>query len=154
MKTAFLIFLGLFICSISFSQNRAMTFLKAEKQGISITALDSIYPSALHSDSTKAVFGNKQQEFIQAYKKTLQDLAAFLKSNNFSWGKQTKCFNRIYFNKDGGIDYFLYNFGKDEITPEKQARFDGLLNRFIKDYRFTMKATTGFAQCSPVRYSD
>lgn len=136
------------------SAQQAMTFQQAEQNGIRISQLDSIYPSGLAADSTKAVFGTRQQEFVAAYQKTLQDLGRFLKSNQFSWEKQTRCFNRIYFSKEGKVDYFLYQFSKDAITPEKEKQFNVLLSRFIRDYRFPMTAATGFAQCSPVRYGE
>jgi len=152
MKTTFTTFF--LLISLTIFAQKAMTFEDAEKNGIRISQLDSIYPSGLHADSTKAVFWDKQDEFIKAYQKTLQDLGAYLKANNFSWDKQTRCFNRIYFSKDGTIDYFLFNFSKDAITPEREKQFAVLLNKFVKDYRFPLSATTGFAQCSPVRYSD
>jgi hypothetical protein len=152
MKTLFSALLLLTV-STCFSQ-KAMTFQQASKSGVRISQLDSIYASALHSDSSKAVFWHSQEEFIDAYKSTLQTLGDFLKQNGFTWGKETGCFNRIYFNKEGGVDYFLYSFNKDVITPEKEKQFDVLLNRFIKDYKFPMKAGTGFSQCSPVRYRD
>jgi len=136
-----------------FSQ-KAMTFQEAEKSGISVAKLDSVYISGLHTDSTKSVFHQQQKEFIAAYQSMLQDLGNYLKKNKFSWGKSTACFNRIYFSSQGKIDYFLYNFRKGDVTEEKEKQFDGLLNNFIKTYQFPMKAKTGFAQCSPVRYMD
>ena len=151
--TLLILFFSLFVFTC-ISQNNAMTFKQAEKNGIRISKLDSIYQSGLHSDSTKAVFWGKQDEFINAYQKTLQELGKYLKTNKFSWDKQTKCFNRIYFNKSGQIDYFLYNFGENDITLEKEKQFDALLNQFIKKYKFPMTAETGFAQCSPVKYND
>jgi hypothetical protein len=134
-----------------FSQ-KAMTFQQAEKSGIRVTNLDSLYPSGLHVDSTKSVFHHHQDEFIAAYQGMLQDLGKYLKANGFNWGKPTPGFNRIYFNKKGTIDYFLYNFRKGDVAEEKEKQFDVLLNKFIKTYQFPMKAKTGFAQCSPVRY--
>ncbi len=136
-----------------FSQN-VITFRQAEKLGVRVAELDSIYPSALHSDSAKAVFPNREQEFTRAYKQTLQELGNFLKQHKFSWGKETKSFNRIYFSKNGQIDYFLYNFKEGEITAEKEKQFSLLLMQFIKDYKFPLEAETGFSQCSPVRYND
>lgn len=154
MKTILSTLIFTLLVLTSASQNKAMTFQQAEKNGIRISKLDSIYPSGLHADSVKAVFWNKQDEFINAYQKTLQDLGKYLKTNKFSWEKQTKCFNRIYFNKSGRIDYFLYNFSKGEITLEKEKQFDALLNQFIEEYKFPMTSKTGFAQCSPVKYND
>lgn len=154
MKTIITTLMLTLLAINSQSQNKVLTFQEAEKEGIKVSKLDSIYPSGLHSDSTKAVFWNEQDQFIKSYQKTLQDLGKYLRDNHFSWGKQTKCFNRIYFNDKGKIDYFLYNFRKDEITPEKEKQFDTLLKEFIKTYQFPMKAKTGFAQCSPVTYND
>jgi hypothetical protein len=139
---------------LSFSQGMAATFQKAINQGISISTLDSLYQSALHSDSLQAAFAGQEQEFQQAYVSMLQDLGAFLHDNKFEWGKQIRCFNRIYINKDGVIDYFLFNFKPGEIDPEKEQAFEKLLTEFIKTYRFPLTNTKDFAQCSPVQYTD
>ena len=91
----------------------------------------------------------------KAYIKLLQDFGKFLTNHNFKWDKPTKCFNRIYFNVDGTIDYFLYNFlGKqeDKLSEEGQKEFNELLNQFIKEYKFTMTSKIKFSQCSPTTY--
>lgn len=141
----------------SFAQQLGLTFDEAEKQGISISYLDSIYPSAVHSDTSLAVFKTEaeQQKLYEAYVKLLQAFGNFLSENNFKWDKPTRCFNRIYFNNNGSINYFLFNFlGKDDVKPtaEKQKEFKRLLNLFIKDYSIQITATTKFAQCSPSTY--
>lgn len=131
---------------------KAMTFGEAEENGISISHLDSIYKSGIHSDTTLAVFITNQDEYIVAYQKLLQDLGEFLKANDFLWENRTKGFNRIYFDKSGKIDFFLYNFRPDQLTDEQENRFKELLNKFITNYRFSLNANIGFAQCSPVTY--
>lgn len=141
----------------SFAQQLGLTFDEAEKQGISISYLDSIYPSAVHSDTSLAVFKteSEQQKMYEAYVKMLQDFGNFLSENNFKWDKPTRCFNRIYFNNNGSINYFLFNFlGKDDVKPtaEKQKEFKRLLNLFIKNYSIQITANTKFAQCSPTTY--
>ncbi|MBC8111363.1 MAG: hypothetical protein H7Y04_09920 [Verrucomicrobia bacterium] len=142
----------------SFGQHLGLTFQEAERKGISITNLDTLYKSSLHTDITKAVFKTqKEQESLQqAYIKLLKDFGKFLHVNNFRWKKQTKCFNRIYFSADGSIDYFLFNFlGKNEEKPsvDKQKEFQRLLNVFIKNYKFSLTAKVKFAQCSPTTYT-
>ncbi len=141
----------------SFAQQLGLTFDEAEKQGIRISYLDSIYPSAVHNDTSLAVFKteSEQQKMYEAYVKLLQDFGNFLSENNFKWEKPTRCFNRIYFNNNGSINYFLFNFlGKEDVqpTPDKQKEFKRLLNLFIKDYSIQITATTKFAQCSPTTY--
>lgn len=150
----FMMCLLFILLSFAAVSQQAMTFNAAGSKGIRLTYLDSTYKSGLHSDSTKAVFGNKQAEFIAAYRQLLQDLGNHLRSKGFTWGKETRCFNRIYFSQDGTIDYFLYNFNKDQITPEQEKAFDTYLNEFIKTYHFPLTADTKFSQCSPVVYND
>ena len=141
----------------TFAQHMGLTFQNAEKQGISIKHLDSLYTSAVHTDPSLAVFKTeKEKEALQqAYVKLLQDFGKFLSENNFRWEKPTRCFNRIYFKADGTIDYFLFNFlGKAEDKPAQniEKEFQRLLNVFISDYKFSLTAKTKFAQCSPTTY--
>jgi len=122
--------------------------------------LDSLYKSAVHSDTSLAVFKTdlEQKALIQAYYKLLQDFSKFLSEGNFTWDKQTKVFNKVYFNTDGSIDFFLYNFmymnvkTDDQLSAEKQNEFNRLLNLFILDYKIPMTAKTKFSQCGPSLY--
>jgi hypothetical protein len=144
-------------CLHVFGQHQGLTFQDAEKQGISIKHLDSIYKSAVHSDASLAVFKTEpeQEALQQAYVKLLQDLGKFLSDNKFKWEKPTRCFNRIYFSATGTIDYFLFNFlGKSEDKPNEliEKEFQRLLNLFISDYKFPLTAKIKFAQCSPTTY--
>lgn len=157
IKVNFIITVLLTISFQTFGQHLGLTFQNAEKQGISIKHLDSVYTSAVHTDTTLAVFKTEsEQEAMQkAYIKLLQDFGKFLSENNFKWDKPTRCFNRIYFNADGTIDYFLFNFlGKPEDKPSEniEKEFQRLLNVFISDYKFSLTAKTKFAQCSPTTY--
>ena len=125
--------------TIIFGQQRGMTFQEAENVGIRISFLDSTFKSAVHVDTTKAVFKTeKEQELMsKTYLKLLQDFGKHLNDNNFGWDKPTRCFNRIYFNSDGTIAYFLFNFlGKspdERPSNEQQEAFIKLLNEFIKN---------------------
>lgn len=151
MKTILTILLLTVVNFNSYGQ-KAMTFTEAQENGVDIYSLDSIYKSGIHSDTTLAVFVTNQDEYIAAYQKLLQDLGKFLKTNNFLWQSPTKGFNRIYFDKSGNIDFFLYNFRPDQLSVDQESIFKKLLNKFIANHRFSLTANTGFAQCSPVTY--
>ena len=142
------------------SQSKVFSVEEAQKIGINIEKLDLEYKSAVHVDSTKAVFRTEaqQQKLQESYIKLLQDFGAFLNKNNFKWENKTKCFQRIYFAPNGKIDYFIYNFKLKNVLPEnliseeKQKEFERLLKLFVKDYTFFTSANEKFAQCSPTSY--
>mgnify|MGYP006955599171 FL=1 len=146
----------LLLLSFSFvsQAQQAMSFTQATDQGINLQELDSTYKSGIHSDASKAVFAGQQDEYIQAYYSMLHELSTYLNQNEFKWGGQTRCFNRIYFAEDGSIDYFLYNFKEGEIAEDRLTQFSTLLGQFIKDYKFALSKDVKFAQCSPVNYRD
>jgi hypothetical protein len=154
MKRILVVFV-LFLPFVARAQKIATTFKDAvENKGLSIEKLDAAYQSALHDDSTKAAFKGREKEFHEAYISLLRDLGTHLKENDFKWGKKTRCFNRIYIDKDGGIDYFLFNFKPEEISSEKVEQFRQHLEQFIQNYKFPLSNKVNFAQCSPVTYLD
>ncbi|TAH39882.1 MAG: hypothetical protein EYC69_12300 [Bacteroidetes bacterium] len=151
MKTFFTLLVILAFYFSTYGQ-KALSFSEAKIANVNVEHLDSVYRSAVHVDTTLSVFKNRDNEVGESYFEMLQKLGKFLKSRDFKWEKPTKGFNRIYFNKDGGIDYFIYSFRPDQLTPKQEKQFEQLLNEFIKDYRFPLTAEVGFAQCSPVTY--
>lgn len=159
-KKVNLILFFTFLTVLVNGQHFALTFQEAEKQSIGYAHLDSIYKSAVHADTALAVFKTEkeQDEMGKAYVRLLKDFGKFLSKNKFEWDRVSKCFNRIYFNTDGSIDYFLYDFlyknvkPEDQLSQDKQMEFNRLLNLFIQDYKISLTAETKFAQCSPVTY--
>ena len=143
----------LFVCLANFIfSQKALRFDECEKNDVSTKVLDSIYKSALHSEPSLGLFNDNSEEFIAAYQKMLNDLNSYLNKNNFNWEEMTKGFNRIYFSKDGKVEYFIYSFRPNQLSTEKMEQFQLLLTQFIATYQFPMKSSEGFAQCSPVNY--
>lgn len=132
---------------------KAMSFDEAKGQEIRVSKLDSLYKSGVHSEPAQAVFNANAEEFIAAFQRLLQELGDYLFSHDFLWSKSTNGFNRIYFSESGKIEYFLYNFRAGQLSEEQEKKFNVLLNQFIADYQFPMKASVKFAQCSPVTYT-
>jgi hypothetical protein len=149
-----LLLTAILLSTVTYGQKIATTFRDAIEKGISIEKLDETYQSALHADSTKAAFKGQEKEFYDGYISLLTELNKYLKKNNFTWDKSTKCFNRIYMNKTGEIDYFLFNFKPGEIDNQKEKEFKKLLGQFIQTYKFPLTNKNNFAQCSPVTYSE
>lgn len=139
-----------------FAQKLATTFHDATtNKGIVFEKLDSLYPSALHDDpAIAAAFRGRENEFIEAYQSLLSDLAKYLNQNQFFWDEPTRSFQRIYFNPDGEIDYYFFNFKPGTLNKEKEELFEKLVSEFIRTYHFPLHAASNFAQCSPVVYKN
>lgn len=140
------------LCTTTIFSQLAVTFEKAGELHLRGPHMDSIYHSGLNADSTKAVFWENSDEYVESFEKMLQVFGKYLKANGFVWEQPAKGFNRVYFNETGKIDYFIYSFRPEQITPEQEIRFNELLNQFIQTYQFPLQAKSKFAQCSPVTY--
>lgn len=152
MKISLLMVMLLFV-KTAFAQHIADSFQNAEAKGYSMQALDKKYPSAIGSGNV--VFkGDNEKLLISAYTALIQDLNRYLNKNGFKWNAKVRIFNRIYFEPDGSISYYLVNLAPTGLDASKQARFLTLLNAFIQDHKINITAKTRFAQCSPVLYQD
>ncbi|WP_133063390.1 hypothetical protein [Flavobacterium aurantiibacter] len=146
----------LLICILCLSQHSlsqvVSSFGAYEAQGNKVSDLDARYKSALHTNLDLAVFKteDEQRSFTEAYQNMLAEFGSFLAKSDFSWEQQTRGFNRIYFNENGTVDYFLFDF--KNLDAKKAATFQQLLSEFLKTYNFPIKPKIKFAQCSPVVY--
>ncbi|MBA9078838.1 MULTISPECIES: hypothetical protein [Rufibacter] len=156
MKKQFFFFLLLMgLLQVAKAQKVVSSFQQAEGTAHSMQKLDARYKSAVHADSSLAVFrGNDQARLVQAYQQLLQELGRHLAQNNFTWGKPTRCFNRFYFSPDGSVDYYLFHLNPQEVDAQKQAEFQRLMHQFIQTHRLSVQAPVRFSQCSPVVYQD
>lgn len=143
------------------AQHTVISLAEARNSGL-MQKLDSIYNSAINvADTSLAVFKteSEQEANHKAWINLCQDIKDFCKKNNFIWEMKIKCFQRVYFNSDGTIDYFIYNFKIKDVNPEgtpsieKQNEFSRLLNMFIQEYKYNMTATKKFTQCGGVFYN-
>jgi hypothetical protein len=147
-----LLTISLMVFSSGLFSQTVLKIKNAEENKINIAELDSIYKSGFHVDTSLAVFKTNPEEYYQAWVKFNQELGKFLSANEFFWEKTIKGFNRIYFNKNGGIDYWLYSFDEGQISKEKEDRFEELLRMFSAEHKFSLIAETGFAQCGGAQY--
>lgn len=145
------------VCSIqtAISQSRGLSRNEALELEMNFDSMDSLYQNAVNVDSTKAVFKTAEQsgKVHEEWQKLLQELGNHLKENDFEWEQPTDGFNRIYFDSDGSIDYFIFSFrGPGTPDEEREAEFKQLLNEFLADYKADLKADQKFSQCGGVRY--
>jgi hypothetical protein len=118
--------------------------------------LDQQYKSAVHIvDTSKCVFKTpKQQEAMgKAYNDFLQEFGNYLRSQKFYWAQPAKGWNRLFFAPGGTVDYYLFSF-ENEMSDERIFRFKELFSTFAATHKIGITASTGFAQCSHVTYTD
>ena len=144
------------IASLSFGSlygQNALSFSEAEEQGIIRKTLDSLYCNAMDDGSGNFVFENKE-EVMEAWTKMLTDISSFLFRKAEIKNIEVKLFQRVYFNKEGKIDYLLYNIrNKDDVTEEQLQQVIDVLNEFVKDYQFSLSADRDFVQCGTAIFS-
>jgi hypothetical protein len=138
--------LGLICLAVHLNAQKAMSVKEGKKQGISLSDLDESYQNAIHSDSSKALFKNTS-DFHQEWKVFLTDVKDYIRENDFKWEQNLRLFNKVYFAKDGSIDYYFYLIRSSHLTKEQKQRFKELLNEFISDYKFPLTADVNFTQC-------
>jgi hypothetical protein len=145
---------GLFCFLIALSvQSQIVTSTKAaEEKGIRISDLDSSYKSALHRDSSQAVFYKDQESFIKQYQQLVQELGKHLKQSGVELPTDTKFFHRLYFNASGKLEYYLFKFKDQGVSTEQQVKFEKAVNTFFNSYTFPLKKK--FAQCCSVRFEN
>lgn len=139
------------VCVSAYVHSQVILKLKEVEEN-RIIELDSIYKSGFHVDTSLAVFKTNPDEYYQTWVKFNQQLGKFLSANNFYWEETTKGFNRIYFNKNGGIDYWLFHINEGQISKEVEEQFEMLLNKFAAEHKFPLSADVGFAQCGGAQY--
>ena len=146
----------LFITITTYGQDKVFSVEELIWHGLTMDHLDSIYKNGLPvSDPNHQLFNQNYFENVveKARIDLLQKMGDYFKKNGLKWEKSVKCWNRIYFNSNGSIDYFVYHF-KDKIPDNKENEFKRLLNNFIKYNKVSINAPEKYSLCGTVSWTD
>lgn len=108
----------------------------------------SLWDSGIQFEQHFLTEEDKAEKISKEWNLLLQSMADFFVKNNYIWQSPTSFFVKFYFDKNGGIDYLFYNPKNNEFNPNLQ--FVSILNKFIKNYRFDLKAKSKYSQCGGV----
>lgn len=145
-------FLYLFLLVGAFYKAQTVvSFQNLASQHIRLQQLDSMYTSALHQDTGKSVFNHQAERFISCYTSLIQEFGRFQKNNGFIPQQPLKYFHRLYFNAKGELEFYLYNFTPNSVTPQQEEIFIKNCVLFFKTYNFPISAQAPFAQCCKVQ---
>ncbi len=155
--TKFFFFIA-FSLALTTNAQQISTFKQAPAKNIVITQLDSVYAPAL--GDSNAVFAANEEVFIQAYTKFVQGFGQLLADSNFVWPTERKGeirgFNRVYFNADGSVAFWVYSLKKLELSDSDQIRFEHLLLCYCQKIKLKMNTPNQqkYVQCAPVLYRE
>lgn len=112
--------------------------------------IDGAFRSAIHVDSSQAVF-HDQQAWIAEYKKMYSALSKHLKEGGLQLSKPLYLNVRCYFRPDGSIGHIAYKYYAPTDLDAMQAKlFNQLLEAFARAYKVSFSANEPFKQCGPV----
>jgi len=140
------------LCQFLQAQTKVISFAEGIANGVSMADLDIRYKSALHTDTSLAVFKTpeEQAKFIKAYQAFVKEIGSYLSGKGFEWKNPVRIFNRFYVDSQGNVEYYVYNFLSSQIDEPTVQTFEILMEVFFEDHKFGITAQTPFAQCSPV----
>jgi len=114
--------------------------------------LDSSYTNLLNpANSTETEFEVVMESWTQMHQK----VSKFIKEENFKWEVSDSTItinNRIYFDKDGTIDYYAFKIINPSVPLEKRRAYEKVLQKFSKQIKLDLPRDEKYAQCGKIRY--
>lgn len=116
--------------------------------------LDSFYDNLLDPNN---VSENERQEVIESWSNFHKKIVAYLKESQFNWNSDDKSIRinkRIYFEKDGSVNYYVFKIENLKISEETKQEFLKVLKKFVAENKIDYTKDTVFAQCGIVEYNN
>ncbi len=114
--------------------------------------LDSTYTNLLDPRNvTESEYKDVTKSWTEFHKKVLK----FIEEEDFKWDVPDSMItiaNRIYFDKNGTIDYYTFKIRNPSISAEKSAEYEKVLQKFCKEITLDLKRNENFAQCGNIKY--
>ncbi|MBU2527320.1 MAG: hypothetical protein KKC03_12035 [Bacteroidetes bacterium] len=114
--------------------------------------LDSIYPNLL---DPKNVTESEYQEVEKSWVKFHENVSEFIKFENFDWevpDSTITVLNRIYFSKEGTVDYYTFKIMNHSVSAEKRAEYEKVLQKFSENVKIDLDRNEQYAQCGKIKY--
>lgn len=142
------------LVQVHVTAQKVMRLADARTIGLTTEHMDSLYKSAFNvQDSTKAAFPDRMDEFMVEFEKVLHAMGDRFNKEGFKFGKDTRLTYRSFFAADGKMEAFHY-YLKEPMSAEQEETFRRILEGFVDEYRFPMKADVPFRQCGTVTFKD
>ncbi|REH46472.1 hypothetical protein C7448_10732 [Tenacibaculum gallaicum] len=114
--------------------------------------LDTKYKNLLNPEFTT---DEEYKEVTKSWGDFHKQVGKILKDNDFDWGikdSSVKILNKIYFNKDGEVNYMVFKVMNENVTSSKKREYEQLLTENITKLKIDLTRKEKFAQCGNVKY--
>ena len=158
MKKNILIIFCLILTVFSFGQNsdKAPVVVSFENKiafnEMKKLNLDSIYPNLLNP---RNVTESEYKSVTKSWSEFHQKMSKYIKEEEFTWEVQDstiKISNRIYFDKNGNVEYYSFRIQNSNVTSEKRLEYEKLLLKFSEKEKVDLQRDNKFAQCGNIKY--
>ncbi|MEC3906269.1 hypothetical protein VOI54_04525 [Tamlana sp. 2201CG12-4] len=114
--------------------------------------LDSIYLNLLDPRNvTEAEYQKVGKSWTEFHK----NVSDFIKSENFKWevpDSTITVMNRIYFSKDGTVDFYTFKIRNQSVSTEKRTEYEKVLQKFCENVKIDLYRNERYAQCGKIKY--
>jgi hypothetical protein len=114
--------------------------------------LDSTYTDLL---DRRNVSESEYKIVVESWYEFHKKVSQFIKKENFKWevpDSTITILNRIYFDKSGTIDYYLFRIRNASVSAEKQTEYQKVLQKFSEEVTLDLKRVEKYAQCGKIKY--
>ncbi|WGH77037.1 hypothetical protein P8625_07850 [Tenacibaculum tangerinum] len=114
--------------------------------------LDTKYKNLLNAQLTTA---KEYETVMKSWSGFHTQVGKILKENNFDWevrDSAVKILNKIYFNKDGEINYMAFKVMNESVTDDKKEAYKKILSDNVSKLTIALERNEQYAQCGKVKY--
>jgi hypothetical protein len=153
MKLDKILFLCAFLCFNKIIEAQILVQKIPDENICAIDAnlMQSGYQLAFSNMSSEEyLFKGREEEWKKCWIKLMHDLNQFMRQKGLMINPNTKCFNRIYFNKDGTIKAYLYHI--EGLTNEQVNFFDESIFQFLISQKITIETNQNYWQYGTLKF--
>jgi hypothetical protein len=114
--------------------------------------LDSTYTDLLDG---RKVSESEYKIVVETWYEFHKKVSQFIKEENFKGEVPDSTItirNRIYFDKSGTVDYYLFRIRTPSGSIEKRTEYEKLLQKFSKEVTLHLKRTEKYTPCGKIKY--
>lgn len=129
------------------SGNNEIAYNEIKKMNLNSTYTNLLDPRNVSESEYKIV--------VESWSEFHKKISKFIKEENFKWevpDSTITIYNRIYFDKNGTIDYYTFKIKNPSISAEKRAEYEKVLQKFSKEVKLDLKRSEQYAQCGKTKY--